>query len=563
MRVALLCYVIAFAVRVATGLLFPDPAYPDSYYYVAVAHALHEGRGLSVDFIWNFVDVGGRLPADPHLPVPSNAHWMPLASLIQVPFLALLGETAWAWLLPFALVGAASAPLTWAIARDAGLRRERAAAAGLLGAVPGAASPFLSQPDNFGLFMPLGALALWLCARGIRGDRRAFALGGLAVGLATLSRNDGVLLAAPFALAFAWERWRRWRAGAGGATPPRITVQAAVASGLLFLAATGPWYARQLAVFGSLSPSAQSGRILWITTYRELYSVTGETTLGSFLAQGPASLLTSRLEGLAWAAVILAAVPLLLYLAPLALLGAGARRRETTFRPWAVYGATLLAFSGLLFAVHVRYGTFLHSAVALAPHAYVAAIEGVAIVVAWVARRRPHWDPERAARNFALMAVAVAWCGGAIATWRLQGDWRMEADGRRAAAIFLGGVAGAGDRLMSPDAGGYRYYTGLGGVVTPDDPLPTVEAVARAYDVRWLVLERDHLVASLGDVYRGVTPPPRWLTGPLYTLPGTAPPGTGGAGETGSRPALPRLAVYAVCLDPDDARPACRPGASP
>ena len=48
--------------------------------------------------------------------------------------------------------------------------------------------------------MLLGALALWLCSKGLRGDRRAFVLGGLVVGVATLARNDWVLLGVPFAL---------------------------------------------------------------------------------------------------------------------------------------------------------------------------------------------------------------------------------------------------------------------------------------------------------------------------------------------------------------------------
>ncbi len=42
----------------------------------------------------------------------------------------------------------------------------------------------------------------------------------------------------------------------------------------------------------------------------------------------------------------------------------------------------------------------------------------------------------------------------------------------------------ADDRLMSIDAAGFKYFTGRGGVVTPDDPLETIEAVARAYDIR-------------------------------------------------------------------------------
>ena len=66
---------------------FPDPAYPDSAYYVDVARSLHAGQGFNVDFIWIFAEVGGVIPPDPTLPIPSNAHWMPLASIVQVPFL--------------------------------------------------------------------------------------------------------------------------------------------------------------------------------------------------------------------------------------------------------------------------------------------------------------------------------------------------------------------------------------------------------------------------------------------------------------------------------------------
>ena len=133
---------------------------------------------------------------------------MPLAALIQVPFIWLLGPTAAAAALPFWLLAAASSPLTWFIGRDAGMSTSGAIAAALLVAVPAAVSPFLGQPDNFALFMFLGALALWLCGRGLSGRRWSFAAGGLVVGLAFLSRNDGVLLGVPFALAFLYDLLR-------------------------------------------------------------------------------------------------------------------------------------------------------------------------------------------------------------------------------------------------------------------------------------------------------------------------------------------------------------------
>ena len=94
---------------------------------------------------------------------------------------------------------------------DAGLDRRVSLAAAALMTVPGLAAPYLSQPDNFSLYLVLGVLAMWLCVRGAAGDRRAFVLGGVAVGLAMLARTDGVLLGVPFAVAFGVERWRIWR----------------------------------------------------------------------------------------------------------------------------------------------------------------------------------------------------------------------------------------------------------------------------------------------------------------------------------------------------------------
>src|SRR5690349_17089787 len=300
-------FLLALVARALGTALFPDPAYPDSFYYVAVARELAAGHGFQVGYIWDFVDVGGSLPDAGVLPIPSNGHWMPLAALVQVPFIWLLGATPVASALPFWIASAAAAPLTWFIGRDAGLERWQALGAGIMVAMPALVSPFLAQPDNFGLFLFLGTLSLWLCARGLRGDRRSFAFGGVVVGLAFLSRNDGVLLGVPFALAFLADLVRRPRA-------TRIGWRAALLCAGGFLIVAAPWILRQLSVFGTISPSAASGRILWITQYRELYSISTPATLSSFLAQGLGPLLTSRVLGLVNALGLFATQVLLIFL---------------------------------------------------------------------------------------------------------------------------------------------------------------------------------------------------------------------------------------------------------
>ena len=63
---------------------------------------------------------------------------------------------------------------------------------------------------------------------------------------------------------------------------------------------------------------------------------------------------------------------------------------------------------------------------------------------------------------------------------------------------------------MSIDASGTLYWTGHGGVVLVNDPVEVIEDVARAYDIRWLVLNRADTVASMAPILDGA-PRPAWL----------------------------------------------------
>ena len=544
MAVPILLFVVALVARALTASIAPEPAYPDAYYYANLARELAAGEGFQVDFIWNFVEVGGTLPAVGTLPIPSNAHWMPLAALVQVPFIWILGPTAQAAGMPFWLVAAAVAPVTYLIGRDAGMPSWQAAIAGLLVAMPAAVAPFLGQPDNFALFMLLGALALWLCARGLRGHRRSFAVGGLVVGLAFVSRTDGVLLGVPFALAFLVDLLREPRGSRIGWGP-------ALACAVGFSLVAAPWLIRQLDVFGSLSPSSASGRILFISEYRELYSVSSETTLDAFLSQGPAALIWSRLGGLGSALIIFAAMPLLVFLVPPMLLGAWRQRRCPDFLPWLVYAGVLFAFAALVSAVHVPFGTFIHSAVALVPHAYLLVLLGIATAVRWVAARRSTWDAPRATRNFSLMVAVVVVVASLSTSLSTMEAWTVERDSRIDVLTALAANADPDDVVMSPDAGAYRYHGGWSGIVTPDDPLPVVKEAMRRYDVRWLALERAHATRALAGVLAGKTRPD-WLSDPIVEVAAPARDGEAPSDEAG--PSLPRAALYAVCLTPDDTR---------
>jgi hypothetical protein len=538
-RIPIALYLLALVVRVVLVGIFPDPAYPDSYYYVDVARALAAGHGLNIDFVWIFAEVGNRIPASPQLPIPGNAHWLPLASFLQAPFITVLGPTPLASAIPTVLVGSITAPLTWLIARDAGASRAVGIGAGVLAAIPAAGAVFMAQPENFAILQPLVAATIWLTVRGLKGDVRSYIAAGFLVGLASLARNDGFILGLAVGLVFVWDRGRAWLSR--GRLAPRLPWRAAVGCLALYLVVMGPWFARQLLTFGSISPTTSGGSALWIRTIQEWNSITADPSLSKFLAQGPGPIIGSRLGGLLSAIGNFAVIVCSVVLVPFLLVGAWLRRRSIDFGPWFLYAVLVFAGATFLYPLHVPGGAFIHSAVGLEAHAYILALEGVAAMVGWIARRRPAWNPAVAGPLFVGAVVAFVVATAPLYALALEKAW----DESRAPRVSLAaqmdalGVAPT-DRLLTIDAAGLKYFTGRPGIVTPDDPIETIQQVAQAYDTRWLVLERDDIVRALQPILAG-KPRPDWIGVPVFVVK---------AADGG----VPRLAMYPVCTRPDDDR---------
>ena len=175
-----------------------------------------------------------------------------------------------------------------------------------------------------------------------------------------------------------------------------------------------PWWLRQLAVFGSISPSTASGRVFFIRDIGEWNSITAPATLDHLLGMGIGPFLATRIGGLVSAVMIFTTLITGFVLAPFMVIGAWARRRSLDFGPFFAYAALLFGFSTLVSAVHVPGGTFIHSAVALAPHAYILALEGVAVAVAWIAARRRALGPGGSHQDLHRRDPRVRRCGRAV-----------------------------------------------------------------------------------------------------------------------------------------------------
>jgi 4-amino-4-deoxy-L-arabinose transferase-like glycosyltransferase len=481
-RDLLVLFGVALVVRATAALLVDYAPYGDPAYYQLVAQELAGGHGFTVPVLWSFLDVGGHLPADPTLPIPSNGHWMPLTSIVAAGSIAVFGDLLGPWRagqLPMVVIGAALVPVTYYLTRDLWESRFHAWVAALLVLAAGPLLVMAPLVDAFVVFGAAGVAAIWCSTQAVRAPRAGpwMVAAGALVGLATLARVDGLLLAVAPATAWATRRdWSGWPARIGWGAGSLVAALAVVA----------PWLARDLGVFGSPLPSA-GGHTLWITSYNQQFSIAADPTVGQYLAWGPGNIIGSKLAS--WGELVGRTAVLLggLFAIPFAY-GLWRERGRPELRPFLAYFVVMFLAMGAVFTFHAPKGAFYHSSLAWLPFAagIAAANLGPAAAAAgraWPFLRRP------ATHRF----LAVAGLGGALAlslagSTVLIGQWSDAHARLRQAAQFLASQPTPSAVVMAYDPAALFALTGNPGVAPPFDTFPVIGQVIRAYDVRWVVI---------------------------------------------------------------------------
>jgi len=252
----------ALIARAIAVIVLPWPPFTDPAYYSMIAQRLAEGHGFSAPVLYSFLEVGSRIPDPAVLPVPSNAHWMPLTSIVAAASMAVFGPTYVAGTVPLAILSALLSPLTYVVSLEVWKSRGMAIVAGVLAIFAGPLLIMYPTTDNFAVFGATGAASLYCSMRAVRSPAagRWLVAAAAFAGLATLTRIDGVLLTVAVATAWCVRRsWGSWKA-AGGA----VSVAWGAASVAAFLLVLAPWFARNLSEFGAILPST-GGHTLWIT----------------------------------------------------------------------------------------------------------------------------------------------------------------------------------------------------------------------------------------------------------------------------------------------------------
>jgi hypothetical protein len=382
LAVPILLYLVALPVCYAAAMLVAYPGREGSAYYVAVAGNIAAGRGLVIDSIWSY--------ATPPLILPRPAFelWQPLASLMAAVPMALLGRTFSVAQLAGVVVGAAVAPLAWAITREAGRatgtppeRLGQLAIGG--GLVATLAAPFLvavAMPESTLPFLIFGTLSCWLAARAASGRLLPALALGVALGLSYLARHEAIYIGAVVLAAAIAER-------AGLARLLRRLAPPFIAGGLV----VAPWLLRNLLTFGTPLPGQVLDNAL-MTNNEQIFAYASPPTLAGFMAQGLANVVGNIVIGGLYNVIdvlLLPATPVSLVglVGVLALIRRGGLRGTALAYLLGAGGLTLLVTSAV-FPVASLWGTFLHAAGPLLVGLAVAAVLVGDRVVDAIRRRR-------------------------------------------------------------------------------------------------------------------------------------------------------------------------------
>jgi 4-amino-4-deoxy-L-arabinose transferase-like glycosyltransferase len=477
-----LLFAAALVARLVAAALVAYPPYTDPAYYSLVAQQLADGHGFSVPVLWSFLEVGGRLPAHPALPVPSNGHWMPLTSIVSSGWVALLGPVIGAWRaaqVPMILLGSALVPFTYLISWELWRSRSAALVAALLVLLAGPLLVMVPLVDNFAVFGAAGATAIWCSTRAVSSLRPGpwLVAAGLAAGLATLARVDGLLLTV--APAVAWAMHHGWASG-------RARLGWGIASAAAFLLVLGPWLLRDLAVFGSAFPSA-GGHTLWITSYNEQFSISHDPGPAAYFTWGPINIIGSKLA--AWGVLVGRSAVLLggIFFVPFAA-GLWRERHRPELWPFLAYFVVMFVAMGLVFTFHAPMGAFYHSSLAWLPVAAGMAAANLGPVASWLGRGWPFLRRPATHRFLAVAGLAGAMALSVVGSGVLLGQWSDAHAKLALAARFLTTESAAGDRVMAYDPAALYELTGRPGVAPPFDDFPVIGEVVDAYRIRWVVV---------------------------------------------------------------------------
>ncbi len=500
-RLLLIC-LGALVFRLALLGLVDYPGIADPTYYYNLGVRLVDGHGFTIDYIWQY----SQPPASIVHPID---HWMPLTGVIAAVPMALFGEGARIALLPFILIGSLLPALSYWTARQLDLSEEAALfSAAALAALPEMAIYSL-RTDTVAPMGLLVGVSILLLTRGLRrGKWWAFALSGIAAGLAYLTRNDGLLLLPMIAVTLiAYGLWRK--------AAPAFHWRGVILVPLLALVVVVPWLIRDYNAFGMYG-SPETSSMFFFTDHNDHYAYGRHFTLQTLLAaQTPAQIIGKRVfEAAAAIKEMIKSFDGFLTVAVIGglilLVAARDRRRLLTIAPALILALGVFIAYPIFIPYKSQAGSFKKAYMSILP---------LLIPLGAYALERAVTD-RRIRLGVMVLVIALA---GADAFDAVRLD-AQTADGFLAVTEQVAARARAlpdsnGDGkiiLMTQDPYILRYV-GLQSIMFPNEDRDTVIAIARRYGVDYLLMPPNR--PSLDPLMTGEVVDPRFVR--VADVPGT------------------------------------------
>ena len=492
----LILFLVGLAVPFAISRYQSLPGYMDADYYFGGGIQLAQGKGFTEPYIWNYL-------SDPQgLPNPSHTYWMPLASIVSALGMWITGLTTYAiGRAPFILLSACVPILIAILAYDVSRQTRLAMVSGLLSIFSMYYAPFMPVPDNYAIFMILGATFLILAPRNEKWI--PLALGALA-GLLTLSRSDGLLWLGLAGLAVLWKTFNaQYAIRSAFAQQARTTVFDGLLTLLGYLLTMGFWHYRNFTLFNSfLAPGGV--RLLWLENYNQtfIYPLGGLTREG-FLQAGWNVALQDRLAALISNLNLTIGAQGEIFLLPFIIIGLWGMRKELRAKIAVTGWLILFTVMTVVFPFAGPRGSFVHAGAAFQPMWWVVAPIGLDAVLSW-ARSRGHFKDENAPFVFQgiLVFLAVLMTFYLVNLRVISKGWAQDdAVYAEVEKKFQENGISPNDVVIVRNPPGYFISSGRSAIALPFGDESTILAVAEKFDARYLVLEKEGTYDAIRDLY--------------------------------------------------------------
>jgi hypothetical protein len=481
-----LIILLSLLVNLYLGSLIEFPGHGDPCYYLDLARNLHEGRGFVIDYISYFHYFF------PEVTHPTGEYWMPLTAMVFRIIYFFTGADFRAIQWCAAVVASLIVGLVYLLGRfKLGLPVFWSGAAALFLAVDLDWLYCVIIPQSGIVFvlivLPFFLLFDLFCDESFNG--RILFIQGLLLGLAHLCRPDGILLWGVMLFFAAMHAWNR------RSFAPFFRQVSIIAAGYFLV--TGPWFIRNLAVFGRPLP-VPSSRFPFLTDYEQIFACSTDFGLRSLLDWGIRAIIQSKCDE------SIRNLEQLFHFRRLFLVGLlaaiGSLKRFKSMRAGLLYLGILwgvMSFVITLPGSRASHGSFAHALPALLPFLVLGFAAGARTLAELFSRKAAGaTSPLSVLKSVAFVGlhavIGLSFCYSLFAVRELYGynDAMVVRDirGLHANLTAIGKILPANAVIMTRNPWEVFYVTRRKSVQIPWDGLTDFLEIARRYKVTHLLL---------------------------------------------------------------------------